>query len=252
MSMATAMDVSLEICRIWDNDAATYDSSPGHCPQRPHELAAWRATLRGLLPDPPARVLDAGAGTGFVSLLLAEQGYQVTAVDLSAQMLSVLRSKADHVGLDVRTVQADAAYVESGHPFDVVVERHLIWTLPDPPAVLAAWRRAAPTGRLVLIEGTWDRRSGIAAVQARARRMAQWARRPERHSHDSYPGHIVRALPYAKGLLPAEAVSLVENSSWGAARFERLTDVERADVSDRSLVAELLGTTHRWVVSAGS
>ena len=55
----------------WDLDAATYDHSPGHDPQTLSELAVWAATLRRLLPPPPARVLDAGAGTGFLSLLLA-------------------------------------------------------------------------------------------------------------------------------------------------------------------------------------
>jgi SAM-dependent methyltransferase len=247
-----ATDISQQICRIWDEDAATYDRSPAHSPQRPHELAAWRATLRRLLPDPPTRVLDVGAGTGFVSLMLADQGYEVTAVDLSAQMLAVLRSKADRLGLNVRTVHADAAHPPAGDTFDAVVERHLIWTLPEPGAVLTAWREAAPIGRLVLIEGTWGKMSGVSAVQARARELTRWIQRPKPHQHDNYPDHIVRALPYANGLLPAEAVCLVENSPWGAARFERLSNVERATVSDRGLLVELLGTTHRWAVIAGS
>jgi 2-polyprenyl-3-methyl-5-hydroxy-6-metoxy-1,4-benzoquinol methylase len=136
-----AVDISQQIGKIWDEDAATYDESPVHCPQRPHEVAAWRATLRRLLPDPPARVLDAGAGTGFVSLILADQGYEVTAVDLSGQMLAILKSKADRLGLNVEVVQADAADLPQGQTFDAVVERHLIWTLPAPGAALTAWRR---------------------------------------------------------------------------------------------------------------
>ena len=44
-------------------------------------------------------------------------------------------------------MQADAASPPGG-PFDAVVERHLLWTLPDPGAALVAWRQAAPTGRL--------------------------------------------------------------------------------------------------------
>lgn len=91
----------------------------------------------------PARVLDAGAGTGFLSLLLAGQGYQVTAMDLSPGMLEVLRAKAAGLGLEVQAVQADAVSPPDG-PFDAVVERHLLWTLPDPGAALAAWRKAAP------------------------------------------------------------------------------------------------------------
>lgn len=251
-------DITQQIGRIWDEDAANYDRS--HSSQLPpHARAAWRATLRRLLPDPPASVLDVGAGTGFVSLLLAGLGYQVTAVDFSAQMLAALRSKADRLGLSVRTLHADAAHPPDER-FDAVVERDLIWTLPDPEVALATWRNAAPAGRLVLIEGSWGKKtSGVAALQtrardlkARARGLAHSIQGSKPHQHDNYPQNVVRALPYVTGIRPAEAVCLVENSSWGPARFEWLSDVERAILSDRSLLFQLLGTTHRWAVSAGS
>jgi SAM-dependent methyltransferase len=251
-------DIRQQICSIWDEDAATYDQS--HSSRRPHVLAAWRATLLRLLPDPPASVLDAGAGTGFVSLMLAELGYQVTAVDLSAQMLAVLRSKADRLGLNVRILHADVAQPPPDETFDAVVERDVIWTLPEADAALVAWRKAAPVGRLVLLEATWgDKTSGVAALQARARgveakarSLARWIQGEKPHQHDNYPPDIVRALPYVHGIKPSEAVGLVENSPWGSARFERLSDIEGATLSDRSLVVQLLGTTHRWAVSAGS
>ncbi|MGA8459828.1 MAG: class I SAM-dependent methyltransferase, partial [Streptosporangiaceae bacterium] len=217
----------------------------------PHERAAWSATRRRLLPDPPARVLDAGAGTGFLSLLLAAQGYQVTAMDLSAGMLDRLRAKAARQGLDVEIVRADAASPPDG-PFDAVVERHLLWTLPDPAAALAAWRRAVPTGRLVLVEGTWGKTTGIPAVQAEARRLARRFRGAEPGHHGHYTDRVVSALPHANGITPAEMVSLVEASPWGQARLERLRDVEWATLEGRSLLDQLLGTNPRWAVTAGS
>lgn len=251
-------EITQQIRRIWDEDAAHYDRS--HSPRRPHVLAAWRATLRRLLPEPPATVLDQGAGTGFVSLMLADLGYQVTAIDVSAQMLAVLRSKADRVGVNVRTLHADAAHPPSGETFDAVVERDLIWTLPEPDAALAAWRDAAPAGRLVLIEATWGKKTtGVAAFQAkargleaRARDLARRIKQSKPDHHDNYPENVVRALPYVSGIRPAEAVCLVENSPWGPARLERLSDVEQAITSDRSPLFQLLGTAHRWAVSAGS
>jgi SAM-dependent methyltransferase len=247
----TTGSVSEEIQQFWDEDAAVYDDSPEHHPRRPHERAAWSATLRRLLPDPPARVLDAGAGTGFLSLLLAAQGYQVTAMDLSAGMLEKLRAKAARQGLDVEIVQADAASPPDG-PFDAVVERHLLWTLPDPAAALAAWRQAVPTGRLVLIEGTWGETTGIPAVQAEARRLARRFRGAEPGHHGHYTDRVVSALPHANGITPAEMVSLVEASPWGRARLERLRDVEWATLEGRSLLDQLLGTNPRWAVTAGS
>jgi SAM-dependent methyltransferase len=247
----TAGSISEEIERFWDEDAAIYDRSPSHHPRRPQEQAAWSGVLRRLLPDPPVRVLDAGAGTGFLSLLLAGQGYQVTAMDLSAGMLEVLRAKAERLGLEVQAVQADAATPPDG-PFDVVVERHLLWTLPDPGAALTAWHRAAPAGRLVLIEGSWGQVGGIEGLKASARALAERIRGAEPHHHGHYTERMISALPHGNGVSPAEAVALVQASGWGPARIERLRDVEWALLDGHSLLDQLLGTQPRWAVTAGS
>lgn len=248
----TAEGISAEIRQFWDEDADSYDDSPSHYPQRPQELAAWGGTLRRLLPDPPARVLDAGAGTGFLSLLLAGQSYQVTALDLSARMLAALQAKAARLGLTVQTEHADAASPPAGE-FDAVVERHLIWTLPDPAGALAAWRTAAPAGRLVLVEGSWGKAGGIDGIRADIRQLAQrvlGTSEPGHHGH--YSDRVVSALPHGDGLSPANAVALVQASPWGQARAERLRDIEWAILDGRGLLDQLLGTHPRWAITAGS
>lgn len=241
-----------ELREFWDQDAVTYDRSSVHYPRRPHEQAAWAATLRRLLPAPPAAVLDMGAGTGFLSLLLAAQGYQVTAADFSAGMLAQLKAKAADRGLAITVAETDALHPPQGQ-FDAVVERHLAWTLPDPAAALAAWHAAAPDGRLVLIEGTWDGRwtSALNQFRARARMLADLVRRPEPHHPRQYTEQMNAALPYNGGLTPEEAVRLVEASPWGRARIERLRDVEWAATEGLGMLDGLLGTNPRWAVTAG-
>src|SRR5580692_6937640 len=133
-----------DIRRFWDDDAATYDNAPGHHPTSAAVQAAWTAALASLLPPPPARVLDCGAGTGFLSLIAARLGHRVTALDLSSQMLAKLRGAAEAEGLAIAVVVAPAHEPPPG--FDAVMERHLLWTLPDPVAALTAWRAAAPGG----------------------------------------------------------------------------------------------------------
>jgi SAM-dependent methyltransferase len=165
--MSRASDLERRVREYWDLDAATYDHSPGHDPQTPVELAVWAATLRRLLPPPPARVLDAGAGTGFLSLLLAREGYRVTALDLAPAMLAQLNAKAQRRRLSIEIVEGNASE-PSGVGYDAVVERHLVWTLPDPRAALEAWRQVAPTGTLVLLESSWGAHAG-ASEQLRAR-----------------------------------------------------------------------------------
>jgi SAM-dependent methyltransferase len=56
-----------------------------------------RALLEGL-PPPPAKVLDCGGGPGRYAIALAEHGYSVTLLDLSAQSLNLARREADKAG----------------------------------------------------------------------------------------------------------------------------------------------------------
>lgn len=241
-----------EIRDYWEADAATYDGSAGHHPRTSAELATWRRTLSRLLPPAPAAVLDAGAGTGFLSLLLAELGYDVTAVDVSSAMLERLRFKAASASLSVSVVEADATSPPRG-PFDAVVERHLLWTMPDPIAALAAWRAAAPGGRLVLVESLWGSSAqALDAVRVRARGALARARRTPPAHHAEYGDALRSGLPLAHGPTPAELIDLVVASGWGPVRMHRLPDVEWAVRLALPPLDRLLGVTPRYAVVAGS
>jgi SAM-dependent methyltransferase len=250
--MSQGSGLESQVREYWDLDAATYDRSPGHDPQTAMELAAWAATLRRLLPAPPARVLDAGAGTGFLSLLLSREGYRVTALDLAPAMLSQLRAKAKDRGLSIEIVEGNAAE-PPGDGYEAVVERHLVWTLPDPRAALGAWRRIAPQGTLVLVEGAWGSQASLSEqLRARARVLLRRLRNEPSEHHAEYGADIRAELPFGSGTSPELLVRLVESTPWGNARVERLRDVEWATREAlTSPVDRLLGVTPRFAVSAG-
>ncbi len=217
-----------EIRRWWDEDAQVYDDVPNHALTDPVEAAAWRSALLGALPPPGARVLDAGAGTGAISILLAELGYRVTALDLSEQMLSRARSKAHARSLEIEFVRGPVESPPDG-PFDAVVERHVLWTTLDPGAVLAAWRNVAPAGRLVLLEGLW----GGDSVVDRARGMlAERVRAARGHHHGGHHGEydpaLLERLPLARQHSVRPLVRFVHDAGWRAIRIQRLRDVEWA------------------------
>ena len=221
-------DVHDTIRAYWDRDSATYDRSPGHAVTDPVEAAAWRSALRTLLPEPPARVLDAGAGTGALALLAADLGFDVTALDLSSGMLDRARAKATARGAELTFVVGSAADPPDG-PFDAVIERHVVWTLPDPLAALGAWRRVcAPGGRLVMLEAIWGRQDVLARAQHRAASIARSvAGVPDDH-HAPYPAEVLERLPLSRMPSPEPLIRLVQDAGWRAVRIRRLRDVEWA------------------------
>ena len=97
------------------------------------------------LPEPPARLVDAGGGTGQLAVELARRGYQVTVVDTSAAMLATCAQRAAgegaEVGARLATVQGDAADLPAllgPASRDAAVCHDLITQVDDPAAVLAA------------------------------------------------------------------------------------------------------------------
>ncbi|HEY4026178.1 MAG TPA: class I SAM-dependent methyltransferase [Candidatus Dormibacteraeota bacterium] len=140
----------------WNAAAESFDAEPDHGLRDPAVRAAWARRLDSWLPPAPADVLDAGCGTGSLALLAAEAGHRVTGVDLSPRMVDLARAKL--ADMHAELLVGDAADPPVGdRTFDVVLVRHLVWTLPDPHAALARWvGLLRPGGRLVLVEGRWS------------------------------------------------------------------------------------------------
>src|SRR5690606_14898727 len=98
------------------------------------------------------QALDVASGTGVISRLLCERGFSVTGLDFSEPMLERARAKAKARGLDARYVMGDAENtLLADAAYDVIMTRHLVWTLPDPAAAFADWFRVLKPGGKVLI-----------------------------------------------------------------------------------------------------
>ena len=220
-------DVHDRIRDYWDRDSDTYDETRSHAISDPLEAAAWRQALADALPGRGSKVLDVGAGTGALSLLAAELGYEVTALDLSTGMLGRAELKAKERGVDerMRFVVGSGTEPPDG-PFDAVMERHVLWTLPDPVGALARWREVSK--RLVLFEGVW----GEDDLRRKAKDVAaDWLRRFMGVGHDHhapYPEEVLAELPLARLPSPAPLIDALHEAGWSAVRIKRLRDVEWA------------------------
>jgi len=103
-------------------------------------------------------VLDVGCGTGFLAFELSALGHRVIGIDFAVAMLGEAARKATKRNVSVRFQQADAeALPFASRSFDLVISRHLLWTLADPEAAIDEWiRTIRPGGRLVVVDGQFD------------------------------------------------------------------------------------------------
>jgi ubiquinone/menaquinone biosynthesis C-methylase UbiE len=190
MTMTTATrpnrDLRDEIRDYWSDRADSFDRDPGHKIAEGAERRAWARLFRRHLGAAEARrLLDLASGTGEISMLCQELGFQVTGADWAEPMLERARAKALSAGVPIQFLQADAERTMLPDASqDVIVTRHLVWTLVDPAAAFNEWLRLlAPGGTLLIVDGDFVSRGWIGRILARwigggpARRGSDMTRR---------------------------------------------------------------------------
>ncbi len=172
--MASNFGLRDEIKAYWSLRAESFDSQAGHEIFSESERAAWhRLISRHLGPGDRRRALDLASGTGVVSHLLDDLGFTVTGMDWAEPMLELARNKARLRDRKIRFLVGDAEKtMEPDSSYEVITNRHLVWTLVDPEAAFAEWFRVlAPGGQLLLVDGDFvnpGRLARIASALARA------------------------------------------------------------------------------------
>ncbi|GAA1780858.1 class I SAM-dependent methyltransferase [Nocardioides hankookensis] len=119
-----------------DDYARAYADRFRSLSERGHDIHG-EASFVAEMVAPPARVLDAGCGTGRVAVRLAELGYDVVGVDVDASMLDQARAAAPE--LDWRL--GDLSSFELDETFDVVLVAGNTIPLLEPGTLLDACER---------------------------------------------------------------------------------------------------------------
>jgi 2-polyprenyl-3-methyl-5-hydroxy-6-metoxy-1,4-benzoquinol methylase len=103
----------------FDDAAATWDDDPGH---EKRQVAIARAIKQAVNLSPRMRAIDIGAGTGQLSILLADLVSSVVVTDPSAGMVQVARERIEAAGLGdrLRAVQVNLTTDRLDGVYDVV------------------------------------------------------------------------------------------------------------------------------------
>jgi ubiquinone/menaquinone biosynthesis C-methylase UbiE len=140
----------------------------------------------------------------------------VTGIDFAAAMLNEARRKTALTNVSACFEQGDAENLPfTARVFDLVVCRHVLWTLPHPEAGVVGWVRVLrPGGRLVVLDSQFDENVPISPNQ-NARASSEYA-------------GLERQLPFLGGRPPADIEALFEANGLVEIGHDPLADLVEA------------------------
>lgn len=213
--------------------------------------------LLGADPGPFGDALEIGAGTGYFTLNLMQDGVieRATCTDISPGMLETLAANAQRLGLGVTTAPADAETLPfADASFDLVLGHAVLHHIPDLGAAFAEIRRVLRPGGTFLFAGEPSRvgdriaaypKRGATALAPLWRRAIGARPNPERPScangHGGRDDHALERFVDVHAFAPEELSA-----------FARSAGFERIRVRGEELLANWFGWANRTLESSAA
>lgn len=116
------------------------------------------------------RILDLGCGPGFFTVLFAERGWKIDAIDASTEMLEKAKGN-----LRAHVPEAEAVFLQGDvsalpypdNTFDLAISRNVTWLMREPEATYAEWLRVIKQGgKMLAFDANWYRYLADPSVRA--------------------------------------------------------------------------------------
>jgi ubiquinone/menaquinone biosynthesis C-methylase UbiE len=138
-----------EVSKIFDESEDTFEGIL-------YKELEWERLVKRYLPkDKKAKILDAGGGTGRLTLPMAELGYRVTLCDLSPGMLSIAEKKLQKDGLLERVEIKEADLASLPFPnevFNLVISFHGAFSQADSLRAAKEFSRVLKRGGKIIVD----------------------------------------------------------------------------------------------------
>jgi ubiquinone/menaquinone biosynthesis C-methylase UbiE len=235
MAAPAAPDEILDVNRRYHDVAARdYDAkwgiSFGEIGRR--QVLGKVRKLLGAQPGPFPRALEIGAGTGYFSLNLLQDGVigAATCTDISDGMLATLERNAATLGLDVETAACDASELPfDDDSFDLVLGHAVLHHLPDLDRAFAEFERVLAPGGTLFFAGEPSRQGDkIAALPKRVawrispawRAALRVPRAPHLNGHPMADGddHHLEGQVDVHAFVPEDLERLAAGAGFGRVR----------------------------------
>ncbi len=121
-------------------------------------------------------LLDVGCGGGLIAEPMRRMGFEITAVDASAENIGTARVHAEQQGLDIgyRAATVEQLENEGAGPFDVVLTMEVIEHVADPEAFVRTCARLVKPGGLMIVATLNRTLKSLALGKVAAEYVLRW------------------------------------------------------------------------------